>query len=59
MVTGSKGWRELHAKARLLQSGGVRREAVAERLGVDQGRWEEIERDCGVGVVPLGPIEPL
>jgi hypothetical protein len=30
------------------------REAVARRLGVDERRWEEIERACGVGVVPLG-----
>jgi hypothetical protein len=32
---------------------------VAQRLGVKQSRWEEIERACSVGVVPLGPIEPL
>jgi hypothetical protein len=37
----------------------VAREAVAERLGVSQSRWEEIERACRMGVVPLGPIEPL
>jgi hypothetical protein len=54
LVAGSRDWRELHAKARLLKSGGVPRKAVAERLGVDQSRWEEIERDCGVGVLPLG-----
>jgi DNA-directed RNA polymerase specialized sigma subunit len=47
-------WRELHARGRKLQSGGVPREVVAERLGVSQGRWEEIERACSVGVVPLG-----
>jgi hypothetical protein len=35
----------------------VAREAVAERLGVSQGRWEEIERACSVGVVPLGEQE--
>lgn len=52
-------WRELHARGRKLQSGGVPREAVAERLGVGLGRWEEIEQACSVGVVPLGPIEPL
>ena len=38
---------------------GVAREAVIQPLGVDENRWEEIERTCGVGVVPLGPIEPL
>jgi DNA-directed RNA polymerase specialized sigma subunit len=47
-------WRELHARGRKLQSGGVPRELVAQRLGVSQGRWEEIERACSVGVVPLG-----
>jgi hypothetical protein len=48
-------WRELHARGRKLQSGGGPREAVAERLGVIQSRWEEIERACGVGwVAPTG-----
>ena len=47
-------WRELHARGRKLQSVGVPREAVAQRLGVNQSRWEEIERACNVGVVPLG-----
>jgi hypothetical protein len=47
-------WRELHARGRKLQGAGVPREAVASRLGVDERRWVEIERDCGVGVVPLG-----
>ena len=52
-------WRELHARGRKLQGAGVAREAVARRLGVDERRWEEIERACSVWVVPLGPIEPL
>ena len=52
-------WRELHARGRKLQGAGVPREAVAQRLGMNQSRWEEIERACSVGVVPLGPIEPL
>ena len=47
-------WRELHARGRKLQGAGVPREAVAQRLGVNQSRWEEIERACSVGVVPLG-----
>ena len=47
-------WRELHARGRKLQGAGVPREAVAQRLGVNQSRWEEIERACGVGVVALG-----
>jgi DNA-directed RNA polymerase specialized sigma subunit len=47
-------WRELHARGRKLQGAGVPREAVAQRLGVDQSRWEEIEQACSVGVVPLG-----
>ena len=47
-------WRELHARGRKLQGAGVAREAVARRLGVDERRWEEIERACSVGVVPLG-----
>jgi DNA-directed RNA polymerase specialized sigma subunit len=47
-------WRELHARGRKLQGAGVAREAVAQRLGVDERRWEEIERACSVGVVPLG-----
>jgi DNA-directed RNA polymerase specialized sigma subunit len=50
-------WRDLHARGRKLQGAGVAREAVAERLGVSQGRWEEIERACSVGVVPLGEQE--
>ncbi|MFM9104185.1 MAG: sigma factor [Cyanobium sp.] len=52
-------WRELHARGRKLQGAGVPRERVAQRLGVSQGRWDEIERACSVGVVPLGPIEAL
>ena len=52
-------WREIHARGRKLQGAGVPRELVAQRLGVNQSRWEEIERACSVGVVPLGPIEPL
>ena len=51
-------WRELHARGRKLQGAGVPRALVAQRLGVNQSRWEEIERACSVGVVPLGPIEP-
>jgi hypothetical protein len=47
-------WRVLHARGRKLQGASVAREAVARRLGVDERRWEEIERACGVGVVPLG-----
>ncbi len=47
-------WRELHARGRKLLGAGVAREAVARRLGVDERRWEEIERACSVGVVPLG-----
>ena len=50
-------WRELHARGRKLQGAGVAREAVAQRLGVDERRWEEIERACSVGVVPLGEME--
>ena len=46
-------WRELHARGRKLQGAGVPRELVAQRLGVKQSRWEEIERACSVGVVPL------
>ena len=52
-------WRELHSSVRKLQAAGVVRESVAQPLGVDESRCEEIERTCGVGVVPLGPIEPL
>jgi hypothetical protein len=44
----------LHARVRKLQGAGVAREAVARRLGVDERRWEEIERACSVGVVLLG-----
>ena len=47
-------WRVLHARGRKLQGAGVARETVARRLGVDERRWEEIERACSVGVVPLG-----
>ncbi len=47
-------WRVLHARGLKLESGGVPREAVARRLGVDKRRWEEIERACSVVVVPLG-----
>ena len=50
-------WRVLHARGRKLQGAGVAREAVARRLGVNQSRWEEIERACGVGVVPMGVLE--
>lgn len=32
-------WRELHASGRELQSGGVPREQVAQRLGVNLLRW--------------------
>jgi hypothetical protein len=46
-------WRELHARGRKLQGAGDAREPVARRLGVDERRWEEIERACSVGVVPL------
>jgi len=52
-------WRELKARGRKLQGAGVAHEAVARQLGEDERRWEEIERACGVGAVPLGPIEPL
>ena len=41
-------------RRRKLQGAGVPRELVAQRLGVNQRRWEEIERACSVGVVPLG-----
>jgi hypothetical protein len=54
-----QSWRAMHAMGRKLQGVGVASGAVAQVLGVDEGRWEEIERTCGVGVVPLGPIEPL
>jgi len=37
-----------------LQGAGVPRELVAQRSGVNQSRWQEIERACSVGVVPLG-----
>jgi hypothetical protein len=47
-------WREIHGRGRKLQSGGVPREAVAQRLGVNQSRWEQFERACGVGVVSIG-----
>ena len=50
-------WREPHARGRKLESGGVPCEVVAQRLGVGLGRWEEIERGCSVGVVPLGVAE--
>ena len=50
-------WRVLHARGRKLHSDGVPREVVAERQGVNQSRWEEIERACSVGVVPLGEME--
>jgi hypothetical protein len=33
-------WRELHARGRKLQGAGVPREAVAQRLGVNQSRCE-------------------
>jgi len=44
-------------QGRKLESGGVPREVVAQRLGVGLGRWEEIERACSVGVVLLGVAE--
>jgi DNA-directed RNA polymerase specialized sigma subunit len=47
-------WRELHARGRKLQGAGVPRELVAQRLGVKQSRWEEIEQACSIGVVSLG-----
>ena len=47
-------WRVVHAKGLKLQGAGVAREAVAWRLGVDERRWEENERSCTLGVVPLG-----
>jgi DNA-directed RNA polymerase specialized sigma subunit len=47
-------WRELHARGRKLQGAGVPRGLVAQRLGVKQSLWEEIERACNVGVVSLG-----
>jgi hypothetical protein len=46
-------WRELHARGRKLQSAGVTLEAVARRLGVDERLWEDNERTCTSGVVPL------
>ena len=52
-------WRVLYARRRKLQRAGVPRELVAQRLGVNQSRWEEIERACSVGVVPLGVVESL
>ncbi|MEB3317837.1 MAG: sigma factor [Cyanobacteriota bacterium] len=52
-------WRELHARGKKLQGAGVTSEAVAQRLGVDERRWEEIVQACSVGVVPLGLVEPL
>jgi DNA-directed RNA polymerase specialized sigma subunit len=50
-------WRELHARGRKLQGAGVARDAVARRLGVDESRWDEIERACSVGVVLMGGME--
>ena len=49
-------WRVLHARGRKLQGAGVPRELVAQRLGVNQRRWEEIERglQCGGGAVGGG-----
>ena len=47
-------WRVVHARGRKLQGAGVAREAVPRRLGVDERRWEENERTCTLGVVPLG-----
>jgi hypothetical protein len=47
-------WRVLHARGRKLQGAGVVCEAVARRLGVDERRWEEIERACSGGVGPWG-----
>ncbi len=57
MIKVPPSWRVLHARGRKLESGGVPREAVAQRLGVCLGGWEEIERACSVGVVPLGERE--
>ena len=42
-----------------LSDQGAAQLAGAARQGVNQSRWEEIKRACSVGVVPLGPIEPL
>jgi hypothetical protein len=51
---GAAPWRVLHARGRKLQGAGVARELVAQRMGVNQSRWEGIERACSVGVVLLG-----
>lgn len=52
-------WRELHARGKKLQGAGLPSEVVAQRLGVEERRWEEIVQACSVGVVHLGLIEPL
>lgn len=52
-------WRELHARGKKFQGAGLPSEVVVQRLRVEERRWEEIVRACSVGVVPLGPIEPL
>jgi DNA-directed RNA polymerase specialized sigma subunit len=54
LIKVSPSWREIHARGRKLQGAGVAHEAMAQRLGADERRWEEIERTCNVGVVPLG-----
>ncbi|MFM9102561.1 MAG: sigma-70 family RNA polymerase sigma factor, partial [Cyanobium sp.] len=51
-------WRELHARGKKLQGAGLPSEVVAQRLGVEERRWEEIVQACSVGVVPRGAIEP-
>ena len=52
-------WRELHARGKKLQGAGLPSEVVAQRLGIEERRWEEIVQACSVGVVPLGSVEPL
>jgi DNA-directed RNA polymerase specialized sigma subunit len=52
-------WRELHARGKKLQGAGLPSEVVAQRLGIEERRWEEIVQACSVGVVHLGLIEPL
>jgi DNA-directed RNA polymerase specialized sigma subunit len=50
-------WRELHARGKKLEAQGVASAAVAQRLGLDERRWEEIVSACQVGVVPLSLTE--
>ena len=54
LIMVSPSWLELHARGRKLQAAGVAHEGVAQRLGVDERRWEENERTCTLGAVPLG-----